>query len=90
MSEKDFAELEHAINTNKTGLDHIDKHVYLKMFGFKSIAEYYEDISLDNVIKNVKVPTIALSSHDDIIAGYQFIPLEEMQSEGSNLFHVST
>ena len=90
MSKEDFAELEHAIDTNKTGLDHIDKHVYLKMYGFKDIPEYYEAVSLDLVIKDVKVPTIALSSHDDIIVGYQFVPLQEIQSEGCNVFHVST
>ena len=90
MSEEDFAELTHAVNTNKTGLDHLDKHVYVKMFGFKDIPEYYEEVSFDNVVKDVQVPTIALSSHDDLIAGHQFIPMDDIQSEGSNIFHVST
>lgn len=37
MSKEDFKELSHAIHTNRTGLDHIDKHVYVKMFGYKSV-----------------------------------------------------
>ena len=60
------------------------------MFGFKSIPEYYEAVSVDLIIKDVKVPTFALSSHDDPIMGYQFIPLDDIKSKGSNVFHAST
>jgi len=35
MGKEDFEELSHAISTNTSGLDHIDKHVYCKMFGYK-------------------------------------------------------
>ena len=62
----------------------------MKMFGFKNVEEYYESCSFDNYVKHIRVPTIALSSHDDIFAGYQFIPLDDIQREGSHLFHVST
>lgn len=41
MSEDDFRELAHTIETNRTGMDHIDKHVYVKMFGYKNVEDYY-------------------------------------------------
>ena len=48
MPKEDYLELSYAIETNKTGLDHIDEHVYLKMFGYKSLEEYYDQVSLCN------------------------------------------
>lgn len=48
MSKEYFEELTKVFNENKTGLDHIDKHVYLKMFGYKNVDEYYDKVSLDN------------------------------------------
>ena len=50
MSDKDYKEICHAIDTNKTGLDHIDKHIYVKMFGFKDVLDYYNEVSLDNYV----------------------------------------
>lgn len=48
MSEKDYKELCHVFDTNTTGLDHIDEHVYVKMFGYKSLDEYYDAVSICN------------------------------------------
>jgi len=47
MSEGEFKELAHALETNRTGMDHIDKHVYVKMFGYKNVEDYYSQISVD-------------------------------------------
>ena len=46
MSEEDFKWVSNAIETNKTGLDHIDKHIYVKMFGYKDVQDYYEKVTL--------------------------------------------
>ena len=51
MEKKDYEELSNAFNTNKTGLDHIDKHVYVKMFGFRDVHHYYDYVSLENYTK---------------------------------------
>ena len=70
MSEKDFKEIEHAIETNKTGLDHIDEHIYVKMFGYKSVPDYHYFVSLDNYVKKITVPTFCLSTKDDLLCGH--------------------
>ena len=69
MDQKDYEELCHAFDTNTTGLDHIDKHVYVKMFGYKDVTEYYEHVSLENHISNVAVPLFAFGSVDDQLCG---------------------
>ena len=70
MEEKDFKEVKHALETNKTGLDHIDEHIYVKMFGYKSVLDYYYFVSLDNYVKNFAVPTICLGAKDDPLCGH--------------------
>lgn len=65
MEKKDYEELCHAFNTNKTGLDHIDKHVYVKMFGFRDVYHYYDYVSLDNYTTKITVPLFAFGSRDD-------------------------
>ena len=52
MSKKDYAHYEHAFNTNRTGLDHIDEHVYVKMFGYKNTQDYYDSVSCDQSLQN--------------------------------------
>ena len=37
LSEKDYAELYQVFASNRSGLDHIDKHVYVKMFKYKDV-----------------------------------------------------
>lgn len=90
MNEKDYDELSHALNTNYTGLDHIDKHVYLKMFGYKSLEAYYEDVSMDQDISNIKVPTFAFGAIDDQLCGNQFIPFADIEAKNSNVFLCSS
>ncbi len=65
MSEKEYAELSHALSSNKTGIDHLDEHVYPKMFGYKNRFDYYEKNNLSYCVQNIKVPTFALGSIDD-------------------------
>ena len=76
MSEKDFAEFSNALETNKTGLDHIDKHVYVKMFGYKDVQAYYDHVSLDRYVSNIAVPMFAFGSIDDQLCGSRFTPYD--------------
>ena len=48
MPEEEFKELSHIIDTNTTGLDHIDKLIYVKMFGYKDLDDYYDKVSICN------------------------------------------
>ena len=42
MPTEDFEWFSNALATNKTGLDHIDKHIIVRMFGYKDVADYYD------------------------------------------------
>lgn len=47
MPEEDYNDLSHTLDTNKTGLDHIEKHIYVKMFGHKDLQDYYNAVTID-------------------------------------------
>ena len=64
----------------------MDKHVYVKMFGYRDTADYYEQISLDKVIKNIQVPTFAFGAIDDQVCDHKVVPMAEIESEGSQVF----
>ena len=65
LSEEDAKHYEWAFESNRTGLDHIDEHVYTRMFGYKDVMDYYRSVSLDNFTKNIRVPTFAFGAADD-------------------------
>ena len=48
----------------------------VKMFGYKSIEEYYDKASCTHQIKNIKIPTLFLSALDDPIIGEKGIDYE--------------
>ena len=39
MNKKDYEYFEHGLNTNYQGMDHLNKKIYCKMFGFKTHDE---------------------------------------------------
>ena len=41
LSDEDYKLYEHCLQTNWKGISHIEKTIYLKMFGFKTQKEYY-------------------------------------------------
>ena len=90
MPKEDFKELSDTLTENKTGLDHIDKHVYTKMYGYKDVNDYYNKVSLCSVTKNITVPTFAFGAKDDNLCGYQFTPFEHFNCKGSQLFLASS
>ena len=83
MPEEDFEELSNQIYSNKTGLDHLDKHVYPKMFGYKDDADYYKKVSVDNYIQGCKVPLFCLSANDDMACDPSVVPHDIIKGKGS-------
>ena len=55
------------------------------MFGYATTQDYYEDISIAEYAKNIKVPTFALGAQDDMICGHMFAPEKAAQTAESNL-----
>ena len=56
------------------------------MFGYRDTLDYYEQISLDKVIKNIQVPTFAFGAMDDQVCDHNVVPMAEIESEGSQVF----
>ena len=69
MSKEEFQEFSKTID-KKTGLDHLDEHVYVKMYGFKDKQDYYDQVSVDNWTSQISVPLFAVHSRDDPITGH--------------------
>ena len=65
MEKKEYEELCTVFKENKTGLDYIDEHVYVKMFGYKDVDDYYKHVSVDNFSKNITVPLFGFGAIDD-------------------------
>ena len=85
MSNDDYNHMYDVFASNKTGLDHIDKHVYVKMFNYKDVQDYYNDVSIDSGVRNIKVPTFGFGAVDDQLCGNQFIPFDDIESKNSNV-----
>ena len=71
-------------------MDHLDKHVYVKMFGYKSVADYYSNVDIDKNIKGIQIPTFAFESIDDPFANQQLCPINEIIAQGSHVFVASS
>ena len=56
------------------------------MFGYATVKDYYEDISIAENAKNIKVPTFSLDAHDDMLfGGHTYAPIKAAQTAESNL-----
>lgn len=69
MQKSEYESLCRAFDENKTGMDHIDEHVYCKMFGYKDPEDYRRKISIDQIASNISVPVFALDADDDPLVG---------------------
>jgi len=78
MKDEDFKELSETLDANRTGLLHLDEHVFPKMFGFKDKEDYYRGANLAGRLNKIKVPTFALSALDDQMVSAEFIPAKEV------------
>ena len=70
MKEEEYRYYKKIVETNESGLEGFDKHIYPKMFGYIDADDYYKKESLMPNIGKIKVPTFAIHSEDD-----QFIPV---------------
>jgi len=56
-----------------------DDRFTVRMFGYKSVAEYYEAARLRNKIQEIRVPTLALNAEDDPFQPGDSIPYSGAQ-----------
>ena len=48
MTEDEYNQLSTVIQNSDGSLRYIDEQVYTKMFGYSSVQDYYEAVSLEN------------------------------------------
>jgi len=89
---------EHFETNNKWNLDHVfssttvrefDSRFTSKMFGFKSVAEYYGACRLYDKVGAIKVPTLAINAEDDPFQPGDSIP-KEGATDSSHLAILTT
>ena len=90
MKDAEYKQLKHALDTNKTGLRHIDVHVLTEMFGYKDVDDYYRQVTLAGRLDQIAVPTLALHAWDDQMIGPHTVPVKEIEAKGSNVMLAST
>ena len=54
-----------------------------KMFGFPSVFDYYKEASNAGKLHHIKVPTICLSSADDVFSPENILPIQEISSNSN-------
>ena len=86
MTPEEYQWISNVLATNNDGLRHLDRHIYVKMFGYKDLQDYYDKVSLCNAIDAIKVPTFAFGAVDDNLCHDACIPRAKMQAKGSNVF----
>lgn len=64
--EAEYKRMEHVLKTNRNGLRTLDGQVYVPMYGFKDVNEYYKAVSVAPIIDNCAVPCMVLNSKDDV------------------------
>lgn len=78
MTPEDYQWISNVLATNNDGLRHLDRHIYVKMFGYKDLQDYYDKVSLCNAIDAIKVPTFAFGAMDDNLCHDACIPRAKM------------
>ena len=66
-SEERYKRYEGAVYRTKSGLADFDKDIYVPMFGYKDVMDYYKQASLDRLLDKIAVPTLTLDGRDDMI-----------------------
>ena len=74
LSEEDYQEYKRVLDTNRQGMDTLNRGVYRKMFGFKTHEELLEYMTIGDKVKNIKVPTFNLSAKNDQVCDDSFVP----------------
>ncbi|KAF0683106.1 Aste57867_24794 [Aphanomyces stellatus] len=55
----------------------VDHLMTLKVFGYKSVSEYYRDCSSTPYIQHVRIPLLCLSAKDDPVCVHSAIPIDD-------------
>ena len=76
LSEEDYAHYEKVLVQNWQGMQVLDEQVYVRMFGYASTQDYYDQCTIAERANEIKVPTFALGAEDDQICGHMFAPVK--------------
>ncbi|XP_046377501.1 phospholipase ABHD3-like [Haliotis rufescens] len=70
-------DMEHVLKSNT--IRDFDERFTAKVFGFKSVDDYYKQASLHDKVHALKVPVLCLSAADDPFAPFHTIPLKDAE-----------
>ena len=65
--------------------DTLDKEIYVPMFGYKDVYDYYDKVSVAEKCHKIEVPVFAVEAADDPICGHQFSPVKKVTNAGSKI-----
>jgi len=71
-------------------LREIDASYTAPQFGYKSLQDYYDHVTVTKDINKMSIPVVGLSSMDDPMMPGKDLPLEEASREDSNFAFVIT
>ena len=63
--------------------------ITVKMFGYKDIADYYQDAQCGNYLHRVKIPLFLLSAEDDPVAHHSIFPYAKCEDNKYTIFGVT-
>ena len=90
LSEETYKQYEHAFETNKVGIDHLNQKVIEPMYGFKTHFGYLDYCTLAGRLSEISVPTFGLSAVDDAMCGDFCLPRKEIQASNSKVCVATT
>ena len=85
LSEEDYRAYKDGLDNNKTGLVGLDEQVYVRMYGYKDVWQYYDYVTVADHVTKIKVPTFALGACDDQIVDKSLTPREQACAPNSNV-----
>jgi len=85
MSKEEYERRTKVLDSNTTGLIHLDKHIYSPMYGFKDEQEYYKAGTVAGRLDKIKVPTFHLIGKDDPPCTNLVTPYEEVRTKTTHL-----
>ncbi|KAI0672448.1 AB-hydrolase YheT [Trametes maxima] len=62
-----------------------DELITAPMYGFKDALDHYAKISSSNVVRDIRVPCLAINSLDDPFSGEQGLPIHEIRASDNPL-----
>lgn len=72
------ADMQERVNSAKT-LSEFDTLVRAPIFGYKGASRLFRNISCDAFVSQIETPLLALSTKDDSITDFKFMPVEDLK-----------